>query len=110
MSASHNPAQQGTGPEKVTAAEQPPAGWVALAGVGPGDEGLLTDRAAELLGQAGLARAPADQAPNARRRSLGSVNVEVSRLRVDGARMAPPKPCAARAPISQPPSWARRTS
>src|SRR6202021_4271080 len=34
--------------------EQPPAGWVALSGAGPGDEGLLTVRAAELLGQASV--------------------------------------------------------
>ena len=40
-------------------AEQPTAGWVALAGAGPGDEGLLTVRAAELLGQAGLVVASA---------------------------------------------------
>src|SRR5215510_12730401 len=42
-------------------------GWVVLAGAGPGDEGLLTVRAAELLGQAGLVVADAGLAPAARR-------------------------------------------
>ncbi len=49
------------------AEEQPAAGWVALAGAGPGDEGLLTVRAAELLSQAGLVVAGADLASAARR-------------------------------------------
>src|SRR5580692_9756889 len=47
--------------------EQPQAGWVALVGAGPGDEGLLTVRGAELLGQAGLVVAGADLASIARR-------------------------------------------
>src|SRR5579863_7568714 len=46
---------------------QPSAGWIALVGAGPGDEGLLTVRATELLTQAGLVIAPADLAGIARR-------------------------------------------
>ncbi|HLJ99259.1 MAG TPA: SAM-dependent methyltransferase, partial [Streptosporangiaceae bacterium] len=43
------------------------AGWVAFVGTGPGDEGLLTIRAAELLRQADLVIASPEQATVARR-------------------------------------------
>ena len=43
------------------------AGWVALVGAGPGDEGLLTVRGAELLASAGLVVAGPDLAGLARR-------------------------------------------
>jgi len=49
------------------AAEQRETGWVALIGAGPGDEGLLTVRAAELLGQASVVIAGPDLAAIARR-------------------------------------------
>ena len=43
------------------------AGWVALVGAGPGDEGLLTVRGAELLASASLVVAGPDLAGLARR-------------------------------------------
>jgi uroporphyrinogen III methyltransferase / synthase len=69
--------------------EQPPAGWVALVGAGPGDEGLLTVRAAELLGQASLIIAPADLAPVAERyRSADAVLAEPADAAATAARLA----------------------
>ena len=47
--------------------------------------------------------AVADHAPSARRRWSASTKLLVSRLRVAGARTAPPRPWAARAQISQSP-------
>ena len=67
MNAGNKPGNtQGQEQESVSV-PGPPAGWVALAGAGPGDEGLLTVRAAELLGQASLVIAPAALTPVARR-------------------------------------------
>jgi uroporphyrinogen III methyltransferase/synthase len=70
VSVSHPPAS-GAGPAGRPAPgpdEQPRAGWVALAGAGPGDEGLLTVRAAELLGRAALVIADGAHAAAARGR------------------------------------------
>ncbi len=51
-------------------------GWVALAGTGPGDEGLLTVRAAELLAAADLV--VADPEHHALARSAGNPDVELT--------------------------------
>ena len=51
----------------MSASQETAQGWVALAGAGPGNEGLLTVRAAGLLGQAGLVVAGAELEPVARR-------------------------------------------
>jgi uroporphyrinogen III methyltransferase/synthase len=58
----------------VSASKEAAQGWVALVGAGPGDEGLLTVRAAELLGQASLVIAGAGLELAARRHmSSGAV-------------------------------------
>ncbi len=57
-----SPGQEAPGQET-----QRQGGWVALVGAGPGDESLLTVRAAELLGQASLVIAGAELTSAARR-------------------------------------------
>jgi uroporphyrinogen III methyltransferase / synthase len=52
-----------------------PSGWVALAGAGPGDEGLLTIRAAELLAQADLVVAGPDFATMLQGRVRGDAEI-----------------------------------
>jgi uroporphyrinogen III methyltransferase / synthase len=55
-----NPTNGKTGKQAKAAADKaaetlaPPAGWVAFVGTGPGDESLLTIRAASLIGRADL--------------------------------------------------------
>jgi len=54
---------------------RPNDGWIAFVGAGPGDDGLLTMRAARLLGMAGLVVAAAEVADQVRRALAADVVV-----------------------------------
>jgi uroporphyrinogen III methyltransferase/synthase len=67
--------------DSATSAADASQGWVAFVGAGPGDAGLLTMRAAELLGQADLVMARPDVAETVRH--LISPEAEVAEADLD---------------------------